>query len=536
MERLGSRELLKVQSQGLCRNHTIEAFNAPVIQRTCSSTDLQSKWQILRKSIHIACCRADDLITSPYGRDLESRGAKRPRSSGEKGGSEGSRRSGKSRLEPMSNNHNLRAMNENNLPCEIECSSHLRPALSSRQAKMSYLKVEPEGQDYSHRNRHHTRRDTVPTMQRKRKRRRQSLFPALKTWIYFLLCQDLVLSSVAAQGSYEICNNIKGMTPPQISMCEARPNTIIAVSQGMNMASRECKYQFRDSRWNCTAKGNASMYGPELRIGTKEAAFDGAIKSAGVLHAIVTACGKGSINGCGCDSKKSSLRYRRTPKRRSPHQVQRKIRVWRWGGCSADMSFGNNFSTAFVDAREIRKTDRSLMNLHNYEVGRRVVSNNLKRKCRCHGVSGSCTMSTCWNTLPTFREVGNILRLKFKYAKKVSIYRDPSRKRALSLMLKQPRGTIVTHPRKPLYRDLVYLRNSPLFCENNNRVGSFGTHGRQCDRDPKSPRNCNYLCCKRGYRTINYTVEEACDCRFFWCCTVSCASTCVKSLKKYTCY
>jgi wingless-type MMTV integration site family protein 7 len=43
----------------------------------------------------------------------------------------------------------------------------------------------------------------------------------------------------------------------------------------------------------------------------------------------------------------------------------------------------------------------------------------LKKDCLCHGVSGSCSLRTCWKTLPQFREIGDTLRAKYKKAKLV---------------------------------------------------------------------------------------------------------------------
>lgn len=60
-----------------------------------------------------------------------------------------------------------------------------------------------------------------------------------------------------------------------------------------------------------------------------------------------------------------------------------------------------------------------MMNLHNNRVGRKAISSNVHRECKCHGVSGSCVMQTCWKVVPKLEEVGLLLRKKYLRAAKV---------------------------------------------------------------------------------------------------------------------
>lgn len=92
--------------------------------------------------------------------------------------------------------------------------------------------------------------------------------------------------------------------------------------------------------------------------GSREAAFTYAITAAGVAHAVTAACSQGNLSQCGCDREKQGY-----------HDQEE---GWKWGGCSADVKYGVEFSRRFVDAREIKKNARRLMNLHNNEAGRKV--------------------------------------------------------------------------------------------------------------------------------------------------------------------
>lgn len=48
------------------------------------------------------------------------------------------------------------------------------------------------------------------------------------------------------------------------------------------------------------------------------------------------------------------------------------------------------------------------------------VKREMVRDCKCHGMSGSCTIKTCWMRLPLFRKVGDILKDRFDGASRVN--------------------------------------------------------------------------------------------------------------------
>lgn len=54
-----------------------------------------------------------------------------------------------------------------------------------------------------------------------------------------------------------------------------------------------------------------------------------------------------------------------------------------------------------------------------------IVKAMLQTECKCHGVSGSCTVRTCWRTLPSFRQIGDALMKKYYRARPVIAIAPP---------------------------------------------------------------------------------------------------------------
>uniref|UniRef100_A0ACB8EB23 Protein Wnt-7b n=1 Tax=Sphaerodactylus townsendi TaxID=933632 RepID=A0ACB8EB23_9SAUR len=80
------------------------------------------------------------------------------------------------------------------------------------------------------------------------------------------------LSSVVALGANIICNKIPGLAPRQRAICQSRPDAIIVIGEGAQMGINECQYQFRYGRWNCSALGEKTVFGQELRVGSSMSA------------------------------------------------------------------------------------------------------------------------------------------------------------------------------------------------------------------------------------------------------------------------
>ena len=86
----------------------------------------------------------------------------------------------------------------------------------------------------------------------------------------------------------------------------------------------------------------------------------------------------------------------------------------------------------------------------------------------------------------------------------------------------------------PTSEDLVYFTDSPLFCDRDLKIGSFGTKGRRCNATSMGIDGCGLMCCGRGFVAIKERLQTYCKCNFVWCCVVRC-DTCLTERTVYTC-
>ncbi|MFH4976457.1 hypothetical protein AB6A40_003166 [Gnathostoma spinigerum] len=249
-----------------------------------------------------------------------------------------------------------------------------------------------------------------------------------------------------------------------------------------------------------------------LREGTREAAFVHAISAAGVAFKVTRDCSRGLIEKCGCDQS----------------VTRRRVDQYTWSGCSDNVRYGMAVSREFVDSGERGKNNshqKRIMNLHNNQAGRQVLEANMRRQCKCHGLSGSCDMKTCWESMPSFREVGTIIKDKFDGATEVTIIEGRQRPMMVRKNMQFKRHTKA---------DLVYIDKSPDYCEPDLSRGILGTHGRICNISSLGIDGCDLLCCNRGYETRIRKVKDMCNCKFHYCCRVEC-QPCIKIVKEHIC-
>ncbi|KAH9487933.1 Protein Wnt-1 [Bulinus truncatus] len=323
--------------------------------------------------------------------------------------------------------------------------------------------------------------------------------------------------------------SLEPLTKRQRKLVTKNPGSIVAVESGAKLAILECKHQFKNRRWNCPTNfeghGN-SIFGKIIQKGCRETAFIYAITSAAVAHSVSRACSEGGITTCTCDTE--------------PHE-RPAGRDWEWSGCSDNAKFGHSFSRKFVDILEKGRDFRYMTNLHNNEAGRVHVSSGLKRDCKCHGMSGSCAVKTCWMSLTSFREVGNSLKDRFDGATRILPGNDGlkaeeensgsgrgSKKRRFSFTPANP------NHKNPGKRDLVYFEDSPSFCEKDQGLGHNGTTGRECNGTSIGIDGCDLMCCGRGHKTEEYVARERCQCQFHWCCDVIC-KVCTVNKTRHLC-
>lgn len=355
------------------------------------------------------------------------------------------------------------------------------------------------------------------------------------------------------------------------------------VAEGVQKALDECREKFKWDRWNCPKKAFLDILDRNSLPSNKEFSYTRALTAASVVLSLTRSCSYGTDNICGC-SPPTAMTSRTTPvtsatkyptsndysapsflgqtqsfnKNYTSDQSQHatfveqsqlyhaneehktdlssNVAKFVWKGCDEMVRFGFKVSKKYLESEDVHDEVSRRINAHNYEVGRLAVKKNMKKKCKCHGVSGSCQMNTCWTSLPDMSQVGEYLKRQYRLAAKVG---SASAEESHIVSLTEEIASI--RPDK-----LVFADASPDYCYENPKLGINGTLGRYCSRSKyhadgsevsRSERDsCDRLCTKCGYKIKRDRVikEKQCDCRFVYCCSVEC-KRCTHSEDTYRC-
>nr|ALL53300.1 Wnt6 ligand [Thamnocephalus platyurus] len=333
-----------------------------------------------------------------------------------------------------------------------------------------------------------------------------------KIWVYFAMAAlvecygewslDVNNASLHLLDVKKVCKKARQAKGHLWQICRKEQKILEEVNKGSLLATRECQYQFRHRKWNCTTQRKSLKR--ILLTDTRETAFVNAIVSAGITSSVTQGCTNGNLIHCTCDSKK---------------KVISQAEDWEWGGCADNVQFGYRKSKQFLDSPHRKKDFRTLVLLHNYEAGRLAIKKYMRLECKCHGLSGSCSLRTCWHKMPPFREVGTRLRDHYDGSFKVIPGNDGK--------------SIISEAKPHTKENLVYSENSPDFCIPSKKTGSLGTQGRSCNATSRGIDGCELLCCSRGHVTKVSKVETNCRCRFSWCCEVVCDTCVARSVRNF---
>jgi len=337
-----------------------------------------------------------------------------------------------------------------------------------------------------------------------------------------------------------VCGNTPSLNEHQNLMCQKNVHAVASALQGMKRAIHECQLQFKNEKWDCkvlgTKDGIIPFNSPFLNRGYKETAFSFALASAGVTHAVALACGLNMISTCEClMNKPMSAAQRKNfhKKHRGNHANEAQQPNETSSGaipnyCDHNINYGIDFAANFLDTNHRHHRDDAIgtMRWHNNRVGRKTVSDSMKSNCKCHGSSGACSAQTCWQSTPDFKKVA--AKLKSKYHNAVYVYERTGRSR------RKDRNQVL----KDNYSDddMIFTEKSPNFCNPDPYLGLKGTTSRDCNATAPAdrPENCDNMCCKREYETKTETKFEDCNCKFQWCCIITCQN-CTTTMEHSVC-
>ncbi len=89
-------------------------------------------------------------------------------------------------------------------------------------------------------------------------------------WSYFL--RSLAMNPIQRPemyiiGAQPLCSQLTGLSQGQRKLCQLYQDHMVYIGEGAKTGIKECQYQFRQRRWNCSTVDNTSVFGRVMQIG-----------------------------------------------------------------------------------------------------------------------------------------------------------------------------------------------------------------------------------------------------------------------------
>uniref|UniRef100_A0A673JYS2 Protein Wnt n=1 Tax=Sinocyclocheilus rhinocerous TaxID=307959 RepID=A0A673JYS2_9TELE len=68
-------------------------------------------------------------------------------------------------------------------------------------------------------------------------------------------------------GAQPLCSQLTGLSQGQRKLCQLYQDHMVYIGEGAKTGIKECQYQFKQRRWNCSTVDNTSVFGRVMQIG-----------------------------------------------------------------------------------------------------------------------------------------------------------------------------------------------------------------------------------------------------------------------------
>ncbi|XP_001358399.3 wnt inhibitor of Dorsal protein [Drosophila pseudoobscura] len=322
------------------------------------------------------------------------------------------------------------------------------------------------------------------------KARRQHIIPHTPHKMFFIL--NLILAITGSSAGV-----IEPMNYYQYTQFQAPLSWEAITSAGLKQALSSCQDSFKWQRWNCPSTDFVKRHtAPATPTPEREDVYVAAISMASIVHTLTKDCANGVIAGCGCTGNALNVPC--------SHEPLKAVELY-------EKRFGSGSGAA----------------AHNQRVIGSLLQQSLVQECRCKqpGPQGKCLEEECVKVLKPFEAVAQDL---------LQMYDDAIQLDSTASNLK------IMWENIPL-DSLVFMQDSPNYCEPEASGRWTGTRGRQCSKDGSGSveerLSCQQLCRVCGYRvrTQHVRSERRCNCKLVWGFRLQC-DVCVQLERQYTCY